>query len=181
MSPTPEVSRSTTAVPLSTAAAGAAADSTVVIVEVGGHRCGLPVETVIELHRMVATVPLPEAPAVIDGVIDAHGTVVAVLDLRTRFGLTRRPASPTDHLVLVGVEDRTVALRADRVLDLVTVPSSALAAAVGLPSDVHLQGVARLDDGLLLIHDVGAFLSEDEAAALDAALAELGALKGDEP
>ena len=118
--------------------------------------------------------------AVIDGVIDAHGTVVAVLDLRTRFGLSRRPASLSDHLVLVRLEDRTVALRVDRVLDLVTVPASAVAVAVGLPSDLHLQGVARLDDGLLLIHDVGAFLSDDEAAALDDALAELDALKGDE-
>lgn len=154
------------------------ASTTVLVAEVDGYRCGLPVETVIELHRMVATVPLLEAPAVIDGVIDAHGTVVAVLDLRTRFGLSRRPASPSDHLVLVKLEDRTVALRVDRVLDLVTVPASAVAAAVGLPSDLHLQGVARLDDGLLLIHDVGAFLSDDEAAALDVALDELGVLKG---
>lgn len=157
------------------------APTAVLVVEVGGYRCGLPVEVVVELHRMVASVPLPEAPAVIDGVIDVRGGVVAVLDLRTRFGLSRRSARPSDHLVLVGVEDRTVALRADRVLDLVTVSASAVVAAVGLPSGPHLRGVARLDDGLLLIHDVGAFLSDDEAAALDDALAELGAPKGDEP
>lgn len=157
------------------------APTAVLVAEVCGHRCGLPVEAVVELYRMVASVPLPEAPAVIDGVIDAHGTVVAVLDLRTRFGLSRRPATTDDHLVLVRFEDRTVALRVDRVLDLVTVPASAvIAAPVPLP-DSHLQGVARLDDGLLLIHDVGAFLSDHEVAALDEALAELGALKSDEP
>lgn len=168
-------------VPPSTATTGAAANSTVVVVEVGGHRCGLPVEAVVDLHRMVGSVPLPEAPAVIDGVIDLHGTVVAVLDLRTRFGLSRRPASPSDHLVLVRLEDRTVALRVDRVLDLVTVPTSAVVAASTLLPGRHLRGVARLDDGLLLIHDVGAFLSDAEAAALDDALAELGAPRGGEP
>lgn len=156
------------------------APTTVLVAEVDGHRCGLPVETVVELHRMVASVPLPEAPAVIDGVIDVHGTVVAVLDLRTRFGLSRRSASPSDHLVLVRLEDRTVALRVDRVLNVVTVSASAVVVAPRLPHDPHLRGVARLDDGLLLIHDVGAFLSDDEAGALDDALAEFGALKGDE-
>jgi purine-binding chemotaxis protein CheW len=159
----------------------AEAPAGVLVVEVGGHRCGLPVEVVVELHRMVASVPLPEAPAVVDGVIDVHGTVVAVLDPRTRFGLSRRPASPSDHLVLVRVEGRTVALRVDRVLDLVTLPVGAVVAALGLPPDPHLRGAARLDGGLLLIHDVGAFLSDDEAACLDDALAGLGAPGGDEP
>lgn len=156
------------------------AATAVLVVEVCGHCCGLPVEVVVELHRMVATVPLPAAPAVIDGIIDVRGTVVAVLDLRARFGLSRRPASPNDHLVLVRVEDRTVALRVDRVLDLVTVPTTAVVAARGLAPGPHLQGVARLDDGLLLIHDVDAFLSDDESAALDDALAELGAPNRDE-
>lgn len=159
----------------------AAAATAVLVLEVGGHRCGLPVEVVVELHRMVAGTPLPEAPAVIDGVIDVRGTIVAVLDLRARFGLSRRPARPSDQLVVVAAKDRKVALRADRVLDLVTVPADTVVAAVGLPTDSHLQGVARLDDGLLLIHDVGAFLSDDEAAALDEALAELEGRKGEGP
>jgi purine-binding chemotaxis protein CheW len=151
----------------------------VLVAEVSGHRCGFPAETVVELHRMVASVPLPAAPAVIDGVIDVHGTVVAVLDLRTRFGLSRRPAGPSDHLVLLRLEDRTLALRVDRVLDLVTVTAGALVDAEGLPSGPHLQGVVRLQDGLLLVHDVETFLSDDESAALDDALIELGTPRGD--
>jgi len=157
------------------------APTAVLVLKVGEHRCGLPVDVVIELHRVVASTPLPEAPTAIDGIIDVRGTVVAVLDLRARFGLPCRPARPSDHLIVVAATDRKVALRADRAVDLVTVPAGTDVAAVGLPTDSHLHGVARLDDGLLLIHDVDAFLSDDDAAALDDALAELRDRKGEGP
>lgn len=151
----------------------AAAPTALLVVEVDGRRCGFSVEAVVELLRMVASTSLPKAPAHVDGVIDVHGTVVAVLDLRARLGLSRRPARPSDHLVLARLQDRTVALRVDRILDLATVVPTTLEDALGLPPQPHLRGVARLDDGLLLIHDIGAFLSADEAAVLDDALAEL--------
>lgn len=141
----------------------------VLTLAVDRHRCGLPAEAVLGLHRMVATVPLPGGPQGVDGVIDVHGEVIAVLDLRRRLGLPSRAAISDDHLVLVRVGPRTVALRTDRALDVVLLPPEACGSADDLPS-AGLAGVARLADGLLLIHDVDTFLSQDEAAVLDAAL-----------
>lgn len=150
------------------------------VVQVDAHRCGFPAEVVVELHRMVATVPLPGAAAPIDGVLDARGTPVPVLDLRTRLGLPRRAPRTTDHLVFVEVRHRLIALRVDRVIDLVELAGVGEGGRVAL-SDVaaapsHLVGVSRLDaDGLLVIHDAAAFLSDPEVAALDDALAALAA------
>lgn len=148
------------------------------VVQVDTHRFGFQAEVVVELHRMVATVPLPGAPAPIEGVLDARGTPVPVLDLRTRLGLPRRPPRTSDHLVFVDVDDRLIALRVDRVIDLVDIPGAgedgrvALSDVAGAPS--HLVGISHLDeDGLLLIHDAAAFLSDPEVAALDEALAAL--------
>ena len=146
---------------------------TLLVVEAGGHRFGLPTSTIVELHRMVACVPVPEAPDVVDGIIDVRGTVVAVLDVRTRFGLARRPPLPSDHLVLVQVGARTLALRVDRVLDLLTVSDHTIDSAEAFPPEARLRGVARGEDGLLLILDVAALLSGDEVASLDAELATM--------
>lgn len=153
----------------------------VLLVEVHGVRCGLPAADVVELHPVVALTDLPGAPAVVEGVIDVRGTAVAVLDLRARLGLTRRPARPSDQLVLVRVLDRTLALRADRVLDLVDVPVAAVEPSLSSRDTAGLRGVARLDDGLLLIHDVEAFLSDDEMATLADAMSDLGDRGRDEP
>lgn len=150
---------------------GAAEHVLVLVVEVGDHRVGLRMERVVELQRMVAPTPVAGASAAIEGVIDVRGTVVPMVDLRTRLGLPRRPPRTSDHLVLVDVSGHRVALRVDRVLDLVPTSLDVIAAAAGFEPPAHLGGVARLVDGLLLIQDVGAFLSDDEAAALDTALA----------
>jgi purine-binding chemotaxis protein CheW len=149
-------------------------DLAVVVVEVDGLRCGLPAADVTELHAVVGATPMPGAPDVVEGVINVRGSVVAMLDLRARFGLPRRPPLLSDHLVMARVGRRLVALRVDRALDLLTVPRSAIDHAVASAAP-HVGGVARLADGLVLIHDLATFLSREEAEVLDAALAEAGA------
>ena len=149
-------------------------DLRVLLVDVDGVRCGLPMDDVVEVHSVVQTVPLPGAPAPVDGAIDVRGSVVAVLDLRARLGLTSREPVLTDHLVVARVGPRTVALRVDRAVDLTTVERSRIDAAGELSPGSRLLGVARLEGGLVLIHDLASFLSADEAAALDEALAGAG-------
>jgi purine-binding chemotaxis protein CheW len=45
-----------------------------------------------------------------------------------------------------------------------------------VPDLDHFPGVLRLDDGLVLIHDLERFLSLDEARALDEAMDEASAI-----
>jgi purine-binding chemotaxis protein CheW len=99
---------------------------------------------------------------------------VPVLDIRRRFGLAPRPVAHTDYLVLAHPEGRQVALRVDQVHDLVTVRQEDLLAASAVPELEFVAGVARLPDGLVLIHDLCTFLSAPEAAEIDQALAVVG-------
>jgi purine-binding chemotaxis protein CheW len=144
----------------------------VLVFELGAQRYALRAPDVREITRAVTVAPLPRAPAVVEGVINVRGTVVPVLDIRARFGLPARLAEHTDHLLLAWANERLVALRVDRAASLVKLaPSDVespthLAAGLGL-----LAGVAKLPDGLVLIHDLSAFLTQAEAIALDDALA----------
>jgi purine-binding chemotaxis protein CheW len=62
-------------------------------------------------------------------------------------------------------------MRVDRALDLVRVASDQIQAAEQLSSNLrHVAGVARLADGLVVIHDLAAFLSRAEADQLAAAM-----------
>lgn len=144
-----------------------------VVIELAGHRCALLASAVVELHRMVATVPLPGAPPSVEGAIDLRGTLVGVVDLRARFGLPVRTARASDHLVVVAVAGMALALRVDRVADLDEVPGDQVTPPPPLPGAVSARGLARLDDGLVLIYDLDAFLTADEAAAMAAALDQL--------
>jgi purine-binding chemotaxis protein CheW len=141
--------------------------------ELSGHRFGVPLRSVREVVRVVAITPVPGAPDAVEGIIDVRGEIVAVFDLRARFGLEARPIWPTQHLVIAVAAGRTVAFRVDRVDWMVVVDD----ASIQDPGQVvvgarHIAGVGKLEDGLVLIHDLDGFLTQAEGEALDQALAE---------
>ena len=122
-----------------------------------------------ELVRAVAITPLPNAPALIEGVVNVRGRILPVLDVRARFRLPARPLDPSDHFIVAEAGGRGVILRVDRATHLAVVAAAA-AAPPSDPGALYGAGVATLDDGMVLVHDVGAFLSEAETLGLDAAM-----------
>lgn len=144
----------------------------ILLFDVAGERCALPVADVLRVVPAAAVAPLPGAPPVVDGVLDLRGRVVPVLSLRRRFGLPDRPLRPDDVFVVAAVAGRVVALRADAALGIARVdPAEVVPAGDVVARPGHVGGVARLPDGLALIHDLRTFLSDAEAAGVDAALA----------
>jgi purine-binding chemotaxis protein CheW len=143
----------------------------VLVFEIEGQRYGLPTADVRELVRAVAITPLPHAPSVIEGVVDVRGSVLPVLDMRARFGLPARPLDLSDHFVVASAGPRGVILRVDRATHLALVDEASVQPPHTLgPSATYVAGVARLEGGLVVIHDLTTFLSAAEAASLDEAL-----------
>jgi purine-binding chemotaxis protein CheW len=136
------------------------------------HRFALPLDRVHEIVHAVEITPLAGAPGVVEGVVDVRGAVVPVLDVRARFRLPARPVRLSDHLVLAEGAGRLVALRVDRAVGMEEVPPEAMTMpGANDPAMAHLAGVVTLDDGMVLVHDLDAFLSQAEADALARALA----------
>lgn len=135
------------------------------------QRYALHLSQVERVVSMVAVSPLPQTPAVVVGVINYHGSVVPVLDLRPRFGFPPRELSLTDHLLLARTTRRMLALPVDEVLGVNEVPvEDVLAPSALLPGVGYVTGIVALADGLLFIHDLEALLSMDEEQRLTEAL-----------
>ncbi len=122
---------------------------------------------------MVAVTPLPDAPALVEGVIDVRGALVPVLALRARLGVPSRVVSSDEHLVLLRRSQQrdTVACRVDQARELTEIDGSAMTTPTGMAAAGRgVAGVATTTDGLLVVHDIDAFLNEAESLALDHAL-----------
>lgn len=144
----------------------------VLVFEVAGARIGVSLEAVQQIVRAVAITPLPEAPAAVAGVIGVRGSVVPVFDLRRRFGSPAGELDPGERFVIAKTARRTVALRVDEVEWIREVPGQAVQEMADLTTgSPYVAGVARMEDGLLLIHDLETFLSAAEEEALDGSLA----------
>lgn len=144
--------------------------------DLGDARYALRADLLQEVTRAVAVSPLPAAPAAVEGVINVRGVLAPVIDMRRQCRLPARPNTPDQHFLIARTADRLVALRVDRASDLVTVADDAIASAASVaPGADGAAGIARLPDGVLVIHDLDRFLSPDEARQLDTALAHVAA------
>jgi purine-binding chemotaxis protein CheW len=141
------------------------------IFELSGSRFALPMCDVIEVVRAVAIRTLPAAPPITLGIIDVRGEVVPVLDVRVRFGLSHKSLELSDQFLIAYAGARRVALHVDAAIGLQTLTVLAVEDATNLPRAVeHVAGIAATDEGLVLIHDLKAFLTQSEALTLDSAL-----------
>ncbi len=141
------------------------------IFELHGVRGALPIANVQEIVRAVTISPLPHAPSVVEGVINFRGRVIPVVSLRARLGLPASPVVSSEHMIVISAQQRDVAIRVDRVIDLEDVPAEDVTAPEPFTAaGWNVAGVAQLADGLIIIHDPNAFLSEAEDVALGSAL-----------
>ena len=104
------------------------------------------------------------------GVINARGRIIPVVDVRKHFRYPAREISVDDRFIIAHTTRRTVALVVDAVLGVRELAAGELVAKPDLSFAPGLQGVAKMKDGLILIHDLDRFLSLDEESALDAAI-----------
>ncbi len=135
------------------------------------QRYALPLPSVKRVVRMVEITPLPKAPEIVLGVINMRGQVIPVVNIRKRFRLPEREITLSDHLIIAQTSKRAVGLLADSAGHALEVLENKIISAKKiLPAMDYVEGVIKLEDGLIFIHDLEKFLSLEEEKALERAM-----------
>ncbi len=154
-------------------------DLQLVVFTLDGRRYGLELSSVERVFPMVAVSPLPQGPAIALGIVNVHGRIVPVVDVRRRFGLPGRDYGLSTQLLVARTARRVLALPVDEVIGIErqaggsVVPTETLLPSIEHVTRQHLKGVIPLADDLLFLHDLEAFLSLEEEHELDGALREV--------
>ena len=136
-----------------------------------GWKCALHIAAVEKVYRAVAITPVPGLPEIALGIVNVHGRVLPVVNLRSRFHLPEKELAPDAHLIVTHTSRRTVVLVVDSVDGVMECNEQEITSASAiLPGMEHVEGVLKLNDGMILIHDLGSFLSIEEDTALDRAM-----------
>jgi purine-binding chemotaxis protein CheW len=144
-----------------------------VIFRLDEQRYALSLAAVERVVPAVEVTVLPHAPPIVLGMINVAGRVIPVLNLRRRFRLPEREIRPADHFLIARTSRLLVALVVDEAQSVAEHPDSEIVGAAQIaPGLEQMQGVIKLADGLVLIHDLEQFLSLDEAQALDEAMSQ---------
>ena len=130
-----------------------------VIFRVGDNAYALPVRDVVEVLRMVALTPLPEAPPWVAGILNLRGQGLAVVDTRHRLGLSPFQPSPNLVIMVVHVGERDWGMIVGDVLEVIDLSAEHLQRIdhhAGIASLV--QHVAQVQGRTVMVLDLARLL-----------------------
>jgi purine-binding chemotaxis protein CheW len=125
---------------------------------------GVDVRQVQEIRRVGEITAVPRAPEFVRGVINLRGRILPVLDLKRKLGLGEVAVERAARIVVVRVQDRMLGLLVDGASQVLKVPVSRVEPP---PEEVverggdYIRGVAKLEDRLIILIDLGRVLVQE--------------------
>jgi purine-binding chemotaxis protein CheW len=151
---------------------GFAADSNQFLTfTLGNEEYGVDILKVQEIKGYSVITRVPRSPEFVKGVLNLRGTIVPVIDLRSRFGLERREYDQFTVIIVVVVLGRAMGLIVDAVSDVLNLPQSEIAETPEFSNRVDtkfIAGMGRAGEKLIILLDVEKLLSTDELQAVEA-------------
>ncbi len=134
-------------------------------------RYAIPLRDVAEVVPAVNVLALPDAPPIVEGVVNVRGQIVPVLSLRARLGHAPRVPLSSEYFILVNARARRVIVRSDTSPTIVSLPDLQATDAADEEVERALAGVVPLPNGIAMFQDINRFITADEEPSLDAAIA----------
>ena len=134
------------------------------ILSISRLKIALSLSVVSRAIRVVEISPLPGAPPIALGILNLGGIVIPILNFRKRFGLKNKSISASDKLVIVNTPNLQFGFIVDEIIGLKPLSEKNIKESENIIPGIDriLDGVAVLENELILIHDVEKFLSLHE-------------------
>ena len=148
--------RSTAQGPLAADRTPGAPNTQLLTFAIGSEEYGLDILSVKKIRENTRTTPVPGIPACIRGLINFHGLIIPVMDLRVRLDLERGEYSRFSVVIVVGAAGKTMGLLADSVVGVLEIPTGGLQdapARAGVRTP-FIRAMAEDDQRLVIVLDV---------------------------
>jgi purine-binding chemotaxis protein CheW len=132
-----------------------------------GEEYGVEILRVQEIKGQSAVTPIPNTPEHIKGVMNLRGTIIPVVDLRSKFGMTETASTQFTVVIVLRVGTKVMALVVDAVSDVLTVAENEVHATPDFGARVDtrfISGLAKAGEKLVMLLDVDTLLGGDVAA-----------------
>lgn len=133
-----------------------------IVFELDGGEYALPIEWIGSIESMMPITRVPHKEAYVKGVINLRGIVIPVIDLRVRLEKTETEIDENKRIIISRVGEQEVGLIVDEANDVIDIPEEKVEEApevIGSIKQEYIQGVAKLEDRLLVLLDMHQILS----------------------
>jgi purine-binding chemotaxis protein CheW len=140
----------------------------IVVCQLGDESYGLDIGSVYEIIRFQESTAVPTAPSFVDGIINLRGRIIPVMDMASRFGLSRSGTTKSTRIVVTGTAGTRVGLVVDAVTEVLMVSEDAVEPTPEVVSgadSAYIRGVAKLGGQLVILLDLGVLFAEHAEVA----------------
>ena len=132
----------------------------------GDELYGVDILRVQEIKGYTAVTKIPNTPSHIKGVLNLRGTIVPIVELRTKFNMPTIDYTAFTVIIVVVVRDKVMGLVVDSVSDVLDIDKKdiQIPPQFGAKVDVSfLNGIGKSGDKLVALLDMDRLLSEEES------------------
>jgi purine-binding chemotaxis protein CheW len=155
-------------------------DLQVVAFRIGNETYGVRIAAVREIVRVPEITSVPNAPELIEGVINLRGKIIPVMDLRKRFGLSEIVTDKKNRILVVDLENKLLGLIVNSASEVLKISPSDIEA----PGTVfaegesgYVTGVGKLKGRLIILLDINKLLHRPEFKRLEEAAEPVATVK----
>jgi len=133
-----------------------------------GEEYGVDILRVQEIKGWESATEIPNTPDYIEGVMNLRGTIVPIVDLRSRFELERIEYCNTTVVIVLKIKtddsEKTIGFVVDAVSDVYNVTEEQLKPSPDFGSGVStefVKGLATVDEKMLILLDIDHLIDAD--------------------
>ncbi len=138
----------------------------------GQEEYGVEILKVQEIKGYSAVTPIPNTPPYVRGVMNLRGTIIPVVDLRSKLAMAEAEYNQFTVIVVVKVGSKTMGLVVDAVSDVLNIPKADIQEAPDFGAQVDagfISGMAKAGDKLIVLLDIDKVLLGDVLGVLGGA------------
>ena len=135
----------------------------------GQEEYGVEILKVQEIKGYSTVTPIPNMPAYLKGVMNLRGTIVPVVDLRSKFAMAEASYNQFTVIIVVTVGTKVMGLIVDAVSDVLNIPKGDIQATPDFGGQVdarYINGMAKTGDKLVVLLDIDRVMGGVDVSAV---------------
>jgi purine-binding chemotaxis protein CheW len=137
----------------------------------GSEQFAIPLLAVKEVIAIPSITPLPETPSYFLGLMNLRGQVIPIVDLRIKLQIKKSESSLSENAVIIlDLESVCIGLVVDSVSSVLSIEKSQISDCPEIETKLnarYLDGIARLDEKLVLLINVFHVLNIEDKKLID--------------
>ncbi|TCK87948.1 purine-binding chemotaxis protein CheW [Natranaerovirga hydrolytica] len=146
-----------------------------VVFNIGKEEFGIDIIKVFVIEKYQSVVKIPNTPEYVEGVINLRGEALPIYNLRKRFNLSQKANDEHTKIIVTYTNDMKVGFVVDAVQEILNIEEENIENTPKIVAGInrhYIQGLAKVDDRMVILLDVDQLIGEEEQKELEQALEE---------